>query len=244
MVSAPPESVVQLLANWGDRAGAIQSKLTQYLDVLLRKNAEFNLTADRSPEDQWRKHVEDALLNARAIEQIMGAPGAGTRIVDVGSGGGMPGIVWAILWPAAHVTLVESISKKAAFLTHAARELGLSNVEVVNDRAEMVSHQAAHRESYDWASARALAAMPVLAEWTLPFVKIGGAVFAIKGAEIGDELKASRRATRLLGAPQPPQIHPYTRSDEKTSNLVILRKTDKSPSPYPRRAGIAQKSPL
>jgi 16S rRNA (guanine527-N7)-methyltransferase len=243
-VCAPPEAVVQLLWHWGERAAEIQAKLSRYIEILLRANAEFNLTADRQPDEQWRRHIEDALLNARAIEQIAGAPTAGLRIADVGSGGGMPGIVWAILWPQAKVALIETTDKKARFLERAANLQGLTNVTVIAERAELVAHQPGDRERYDWVSARALAALPVLAELTLPLARIGGSVFAIKGSDIADELKAARRAARLLGAPNPPQIHPYTRSDGKTSNLVIYKKTDKSPSPYPRRPGVAQKSPL
>lgn len=241
---APTEAVVQLLAHWGERAAELQAKLTRYVEFLLVMNREFNLTADSEPIEQWRRHIEDTLLNARLIEQIAGRPGAGKRILDVGAGGGVPGLVWAVLWPEADVTLAEATLKKARFLSRAGRELGLEHLHVIPERAEILAHQAAHRETYDWVTARALAPLPTLAEWTLPFAKLGGHLFAIKGADLNEEMKASRRAFRLLGAPALPVVHAYTRSDGKSCNLLVYTKSDKTPSPYPRRVGIASKNPL
>ncbi len=241
---APPSSTLALLARWETRADELRAKLAEFVALLLDANRFQNLTADRTPEKQWTAHVEDALHDAGIMEENFGRPGANSRILDVGSGGGMPGLVWAVLWPEASVVLLEANGKKARFLERAIHRLGLSRAWVIQDRAETAAHLAANREQFDWVTARALAPLPVLAEWTLPFAKWGGHVFAIKGDEIEEEMNSSRRAFGLLGAPEPPRIFPYTRSDGKTCRLLAFHKTAMTPSPYPRRIGVASKNPL
>lgn len=240
----PPQSTLDLLDRWGDRADAIRESLTRYVVLILEGNARANLTGAKDPQELWRGHIEDALHGATLLETHYGRPTPETRILDVGSGGGLPGIVWAILWPKSSVTLLDAREKKCAFLEAAAKILHLGNVEVVCDRAEIVAHRPDRRERYDWVTARALAPLAVLAEWTFPFAKWGGRVFAVKAAEIGDELDASKRAYKLLGAPAAPRLHDYTRADGKACLLVAAQKVGMTPSPYPRREGVATAKPL
>lgn len=240
----PPPPVLELLSVFEDRADEIAQKLGAYIGLLLRVNRSYNLTADRSPSDQWHRHVEDALRNGILLQAVLGAPEAATRILDVGSGGGVPGLVWAMLWPRAQVSLVEASEKKAAFLRLAIKELKLTGVQVHRLRAERLGLDPAHREAYDLVTARALASLPTLAEWTMPFAKIGGAVAAIKGAAAQEELRKSKRAFKLLGAPERPQALDYARSDGMQGKLFLFRKSFLTPSAYPRREGVAAKNPL
>lgn len=222
----------------------MREKLIGYLKLLLETNQLFNLTGDADPEKQWRGHIEDALLNAAMMERINGERIGSARIADVGSGGGLPGIVWAILWPESRVTLVEATTKKAEFLKRVGETLGLSNLTVLGERAEVIGHGRDLREKFDWVTARALAEISVGSEWTVPLCKIGGRIIFIKGAVVAEEVKAARRALRVLGVPNDARVEPYTRSDGKTSNLVILKKTERTPSPYPRRVGVSSQNPL
>ncbi|MBI3736765.1 16S rRNA (guanine(527)-N(7))-methyltransferase RsmG [Candidatus Sumerlaeota bacterium] len=241
---SPPESTFALLGHWGDRAGGIGKLCARYIALLFEANQIHNLTADAAPEKQWAAHIEDALHAAILMETHLGRPAEGARILDVGSGGGLPGLIWAILWPQARVHLLEATAKKAGVLQKMVARLELTNAEVIADRAELAAHLPKHREQYDWVTARALAPLPVLAEWTTPFAKSGGWVCAIKGNDIDEELKASRRGFRLLGASAAPTVQSYTRADGKACRLLMFHKTEMTPSPYPRRASVTLHSPL
>lgn len=254
-----PAEIRELLAARGDRAPELERSMAEFIELLLDRTRTVNLTGDREPAAQWLRHIGDALVVARQIEQLCSAPGEvraadaargltepeePARILDVGAGGGVPGLVWASLWPNAYVDLLEATGKKVDFLNDAIRTLGLARTKVLAERAEKVAHRDEHREQYDWVSTRALAPLPTLVEWTLPFVKVGGYVFAIKGEDIAEELRASRRGRRLLGSPGDPLVMAYTRPDGRPCHLIVMKKTEWTPSPYPRRTGIAARSPL
>ncbi len=240
----PPNVIHDMLERFGERSDDLQRMLTEYLALLLEANQIHNLTGDDTPEKQWLGHIGDALSVAELWESRVGKPVAGSRILDVGSGGGVPGLILGMLWPKTRVDLLEATEKKAEFLKRVVKSLGLANVGGIVDRAETVGHDPQYRESYDWVTARALAPLPVLAEWTIPFLKVGGRLLAIKGSELDEELKESKRAFKLLGAIAPPEIISYVRPDEKKCKLVVYHKTTLSPSPYPRRVGIASTHPL
>lgn len=241
---AAPESTRRLLAAWPDREEALAGRLRDYVGYLLRQNRRFNLTGDRESETQWRAHVEDALKCGEIIQACEGGSMDGRRVLDVGSGGGVPGLIWALLWPGARVTLVEATAKKARFLEAAAGLLGLGNVRVLARRAEELAHEPAHRESYDVVTARALAALPALAEWTVPFLKTGGRLCAIKGPEVGAEIEQARSAFSALGAAEEPEIVPYRRGDGRDCHLLIYAKQRPTPKTYPRRGGATKRRPL
>lgn len=241
---AAPDSTRALLARWGDRADPLALKLAEFITLLLTGNQVCNLTGDPAPRELWARHVEDALHNAATIETLCGAPDAQTRILDVGAGGGLPGLIWAILWPEARVDLLDATEKKVHFMRWAAHRLGLGHVRAVHERAETLGVEPAWREQYDWVSARAVAPLQTLAEWTVPFVKLGGRAFAIKGDAVEAEFRDARRAYRLLGVPEPPRLHTYTRADAKRCTLVEFVKREWTPSPYPRRASVAARIPL
>lgn len=215
--------------------GGDLDRLGAFLALLLETNERFNLTSVTEPAAAWMRHIFDSLtLFPLLIESL----DDGARIIDVGSGGGLPGIPLAIVMPAMHFTLLEATGKKAGFLREAAAKLGLANVGVVEARSEKAGQDPAHREQYDAATARAVGPMSVIAELTVPLVKVGGRVFLIKGQKADEELAAARKAFHLLHARH------ETTLDTPTGRIVILDKPRKTPAAYPRRDGEPKRTPL
>lgn len=201
-----------------------REKLARWVESLLSTPG---LTSAASPEDAWRIHVEDALVAASLVDR--------GPVVDVGSGGGSPGIPLAAAHPELRFDLLEASEKRCAFLRAAAREF--PNVSVVRARAEEHG-AAAGRDAYGTALARALAPPPVAAEWCLPLVAPGGRVVLFTG-EL-DLARLAAVADRLGGAR--PEIIPVEGFEQR--NLVVIEKTKPTPSGFPRRAGVARKRPL
>jgi 16S rRNA (guanine527-N7)-methyltransferase len=208
-------------------------------EELMCWNEKFNLTAIRDSEGIRTKHFLDSLT---AFSEI-GLPFSG-KIIDIGTGAGFPGIPIKIVAPHARLTLVESVGKKAQFCQHMVEVLGLENVEVLTSRAEDLGMPGRHREKYDWAVARAVASMPVLAEYLLPLVKVGGAILAQKGESAHVEVQSAQNAIRVLGGKlrRISQVTLPGVVDERF--LVVIEKQAATPSQYPRRAGIPAKKPL
>src|SRR2546430_4703229 len=164
-----------------------------------------------------------------------------TTLVDVGSGGGLPGLPLKITVPRLEVTLVEADGRKSAFLTQACARLGLAGVRVVDRRAEDAAHDDGLREAFDVAVARALAPMPVLAELCLPFVRVGGRLLAQKTTD--EDLSAAARAIELLGG-GPLRIEPAPSKARSAGTAVVVAKVGPSPDAYPRGAGGPGRRPL
>lgn len=213
--------------------------LATYERELLEWNEKFNLTAIRDVEGIRAKHFLDSLSCALAWKE-----NPPRRLIDVGTGAGFPGIVLKILYPTLKLTLVESVGKKANFCAHIVETLGLENVEVVTARAEDLGQHPAHREKYDWAVARAVAALPVLSEYLLPLVKVGGGMLAQKGESGPAEANTSEKALKLLGGrlKQLVKVELPGVADERY--LVLIDKVAATPPGYPRKAGIPSKKPL
>lgn len=211
----------------------------RYERELLEWNARYNLTAIREPEAIRSKHFLDSLTCVLAWRDS-----PPSTLIDVGTGAGFPGIPLKILYPALSLTLVESVGKKAAFCRHVTAALGLDRVEVLQARAEEVGQMPEHRERYDWAVARAVANLPILVEYLLPLVRVGGGILAQKGESGPAEAHASERAIRLLGGRlrQLMEVHLPGVADERY--LVIIDKTAATPANYPRRVGMPAKKPL
>jgi 16S rRNA (guanine527-N7)-methyltransferase len=214
------------------------AQLSQYLDVLLAANQRMNLTriTDRAAAEV--QHVGDALT----LLPHLPPPGQPLRLVDVGSGGGVPGIPLAIARPDAAVMLVESTKKKAAFLKDAVKQLGLNNVSVSEWRAEDVGRSNS-RETFDVAIARAVATLDWLAEWCLPLVKKGGTLLAMKGARAAEEVPAARKVIQLLGGGEP-VVHPVVLPGSEHRVIVEVPKIGRTSDRYPRPATQAKGKPL
>src|SRR5256884_6807947 len=183
------------------------------------------------PADQL---IDDALV-------LLDHLGDAKRLVDVGSGGGLPGLPLKIARPELAVTLVEADSGKAAFLVQACARLGLVDVEVVARRAEEVGHDARYRESFDVAVARALAPLPVLVELCLPLVRIGGRLLAQKTDK--EEVAAARRAIEVLGG-ELESVSPAPSTARASGTIVVISKVRPTPSTHPRRPGVPARKPL
>jgi 16S rRNA (guanine527-N7)-methyltransferase len=211
----------------------------RYLALLLEWNQRLNLTAVRDPAGIQQRHYLDSLSCATLTGDL-----AGQRLVDVGAGAGFPGLPLKILYPTLALTLVESVAKKARFLEAAVKELGLFGVTVVVDRAENVGHMAEHREAYDWAVARAVAALPTLAEYLLPLCRVGGRMLAQKGPRAAAELEEAAWAIETLGGGRAAIHDVHVPGLDETRALVVVPKVAPTPADYPRRPGVPGKSPL
>ena len=213
--------------------------LACYEDELLAWNARINLTAIDTPETIRIKHFLDSLTCLLAMRERPAG-----RIIDVGSGAGFPGLPIKIAYPSVRLTLVESVGKKADFCRHISDKLGLENVEVIQGRAEEIGQDLDHREQYDWALARAVAILPVLAEYLLPLVRIGGGMIAMKGESAPAEAHAAEKALRLLGGSIKRMIPVALPGVADERYLVVIDKVVATPKQYPRRVGVPAKKPL
>jgi 16S rRNA (guanine527-N7)-methyltransferase len=213
-----------------------------YYQELLDWNKRVNLTRITGYEEVQIKHFLDSLTVALAWQPL--TPNADFRLIDVGTGGGVPGIPLKILLPNIKLMLVDSIAKKAAFLHHLKRELGLDNVEIVVGRAEELAHQPKYRGNFDIVLSRGVAPMVTLVELTLPFCFIGGSFIAQKKGVIDQEISQARKAISLLGGRlrEVKRVNLEEFTDER--RLVIIDKVAPTPELYPRRPGIPAKRPL
>lgn len=194
---------------------------------------------------EWSRLLLDHILDS--LSCLLHTPVLGSgRLVDVGSGGGLPGIPIKIVRPSAELTLLEATGKKAKFLRQVSEDLGLKNTEVVNERAEIVGREPGYREKYDVATARALAPLPTISEYCLPLVKKGGCLLAMKARPDSAEIEAGRKAASLLGGEvsEVVEVDFLPELPAKQRCLVIVNKVSETPREYPRRTGIPKKSPL
>jgi 16S rRNA (guanine527-N7)-methyltransferase len=221
-----------------------RERFARYRDLLLERGARFNLTAIRDPLEIERRLFLDALAMIPALDHIFasanGAERWPVRLIDIGSGAGFPGLALKIARPALDVTLVDATAKKTAFLTEAIETLGLQSITAVHGRAEELGQDPAYRATFDVGTARAVASLPTLLEYVVPFLVVGGAAFLPKGLEIDDELRVGRRAAATLGA----EIVSSERLSVPTTRLIIARKTAPTPAVYPRRTGLPSREPL
>ncbi|MCI8303246.1 MAG: 16S rRNA (guanine(527)-N(7))-methyltransferase RsmG [Lawsonibacter sp.] len=216
---------------------ALQS-LDRFCQMLLRQNQVMNLTAIREPEGVARLHMLDcaALLKFCDFQ--------GKTLIDVGTGAGFPGMVLKMLVPSLKVTLLDSLKKRLDWLQEVCGSLSLQSIQTLHARAEEQSLAEDFRDSFDFASARAVADLRVLCELCLPYVKIGGSFLAMKSTGSDQELAAAAHAIRFLGG-KLADIHDYTiPGTEITHRLIIIQKTAPTPRSYPRRWAKIQKEPL
>ena len=211
------------------------AQLDRYAEILVDYNKKVNLTAITSPEGIEDRHFADSLLFA-AQPEVQG------KMVDVGTGAGFPGIVAKIYKPDLQLTLMEPTGKRVDFLRYACAELGLTGVEFAKERAEEAARKI-WREQFDIASARAVAALPILCEYCLPLVKVGGVFLAMKGPEADAEAKASGNALKKLGGAYA-ETRTFTLPDGSARGLVLCKKISQTPTVYPRNGGKIAKKPL
>jgi 16S rRNA (guanine527-N7)-methyltransferase len=213
--------------------------LITYEKELTEWNQKFNLTAIRDVESIRTKHFLDSFSCVLAWKANPPA-----RLIDVGTGAGFPGIPLKILYPHMKLTLVESVGKKAMFCQHIVSVLGLEDVDVIHKRAEDLGQNQKHRESYDWAVARAVANLNVLSEYLIPFVKLGGRMLAQKGESGPAEAQSAEEAMRLLGGKLEQLIPVHLPGVADDRYLVVVEKVAATPPKYPRKPGMPMKQPL
>jgi len=225
--------------------------LTRFAQKLQTANQRINLTRIVETEDIYLRHFADA-LQALPLLDTMGDAG---QLLDVGSGPGVPGLVLACARRAWTITSLEATGKKVQFQESVVEDLGLGNVTLVQGRAEVEAHKEKHREHYEVVTARALAPLPVLLELCVPYLRRGGALLAFKGPSVSEELQQSTRALDILGG-NLEKVETYSLAQMATLigvdapergvsfSLVVVRKTGKTPSRYPRPNGVLRSQPL
>ena len=218
---------------------AREEKFRRYYDEMTRWNARVNLTSITKWEEVQARHYVDSLTVSLAVPRDILESG---RFVDVGSGGGFPGVPLAIAFPGLRATLIESTGKKVDFLVALKEALALPHVDILKGRAETLAHRTDLRESFDFAVARAVGSIPVLAELTLPYCRVGGRVVAQKTLGIDDELRSAETAFQVLGGRLRGIKEIEGAGDSRA--LVVLEKIEPTPDRYPRRPGIPTKRPL
>jgi 16S rRNA (guanine527-N7)-methyltransferase len=208
--------------------------LGQFLDLLAEANKRMNLTRIVDREQAWSRHVLDSLTLLPYIEAV-----EARHLLDLGTGGGFPGIPLAIVRPDLPVTLLEATGKKARYLAETVATMGLENVTVLSERAETLgSPDGGGRAAWDVVTARAVGGMPVLLELALPLITDGGLLLAIKGERAADEIEASAKALHILHATV------ETTARTPTGTIVAVRRAGPISKIYPRRPGEPARAPI
>ena len=216
----------------------IISKLILYMDILIRKNQVMNLTAITDPVEIVNLHFLDSCAAAVFFDFNR------KSLIDIGSGAGFPGMPLKILIPDLDLTLLDAQNKRVDFLKSLGESLNLNNINYIHGRAEETARDLQYHENFDFAVSRAVAALPVLIELALPFVKIGGRFLAMKSIRADQELSDAARAIQILGG-EVEKIQDYTIPGADISHrLIIIHKIKPTPSRYPRAFAKIKKSPL
>lgn len=213
--------------------------------LMLETNQTMNLTALKDEPSFMTRHLADCLLAAKYLPQKKGL-----TLLDVGSGGGMPALPFAIVRPALEITALDATAKKTAYIAHAANVLGLKNVHILNGRAEELGTDLRYREKFDIVCARAVAELRILLEWCVPFLKTGGFFLALKGKNGLIELESAKNAAAKLACTLEAdenvclveQINEETIANER--HIFLFRKTRPTEKIYPRRNAMITKKPL
>lgn len=221
------------------------SQLAAYRDLLFTANQSMNLTAVRDLTGIEQRLILESLRLVAPLRSLLDPAARGRRsVIDLGTGGGLPGVVLAIACPELSVYLLDATGKKVAFLDRVVDSLELANTTTIHARAEEVGHQPRYRSAFHIVTARAVSTLPALLELGLPLLRVGGHLVLPKGVAIDDELAAGQRAARILGGEIVSSDLLSDAGSTIDTRLVIARKSAPTPSIYPRRPGIPSKSPL
>lgn len=218
-----------------------RDQLRRYRDLLLERNARTNLTAIRDPDGVDQRLIAESLRLAPALDA---ATATGDEAIDIGTGGGIPGMPLAIARPDLRWTLVDATAKKVAFLQDVVNELTLPNVVLYHGRIEELAHEPHLRGRYSVLTARAVSSLPALLELGLPMIRIGGTLLLPKGPDIADEIAAARQAAGMLGGRIVSHDPLPDAGTDVETTLVVVSKEHETPGTYPRRAGVPARSPL
>ena len=212
-------------------------RLDKFAELLIETNKSFNLTAIKEPDDVTVKHFADCL----AIFKYVNIP-ENAKIIDVGTGAGFPGLVLKLSRPDINMTFLDSTKKKLGFIENVLNECGVKG-ETLHMRAEEAAQLSKYREQFDFATARAVAALPVLSEYCLPFVKQGGSFVSMKSAESNEEMEAARKAIGILGGKINEDIV-FDLVENMPRRIITIKKNSQTPTKYPRPSAQIAKKPL
>ncbi len=211
----------------------------KYKSLLKEWNEKINITAITEDTEIDIKHFLDSLTIFKT-----GKVTWGKSIIDIGTGGGFPGVPMKIIDPSLKVTLFDSLNKRLIFLNEVIDELKMKDITTVHGRAEEFGRKAEFREKFDIATSRAVASLNILAEYALPFVKHGGYFIAMKGPDVDEEIEESLDAIALLGGELEEKIEVTLPESDIVHTLLVIRKKNKTPAKYPRGGGKPKKDPL
>ena len=208
-----------------------------YMNLLIEWNEKMNLTAIIEPEEIILKHFIDSITILKEIKDD-------SKIVDVGTGAGFPGIPLSIMNPTLKITLVDSLNKRLIFLQEVVDKLKLKNIEIVHARAEEFGQNKKYREKFDISTSRAVANLSTLSEYLIPLVKLGGKVISMKAAEAQDEINEAKKAIEILGG-KIEKIEEFNLPQSDIGRTIItIKKERQSPNKYPRKPGTPSKEPI
>lgn len=214
-------------------------KFEKYKDLLIEWNKKINITSIDDEEEIYLKHFIDSVIIKKYVIIKEGA-----KTIDVGTGGGFPGIPLKLVDNDMKITLLDSLNKRIKFLDEVVKDLNLKDVECIHGRAEDFGQDKNYREKYDYGFSRAVASLNVLLEYVLPFIKKDGLFIAFKGSNFNDEIQDSKNALRILGG-KIIDLKEYNLPDSDISrSLIVIKKIKNTPMKYPRRPGTPNKKPL
>lgn len=210
-----------------------------YYHHLIEKNKVMNLTAITEYQEVIDKHFVDSLLLA-GVRDLTGE----MSVIDVGTGGGFPGIPLKIAFPNLKITLLDSLNKRVNFLNEVIEELQLQEIEAIHSRAEDAGQNVKYREKYDLCVSRAVANLSALSEYCLPFVKPSGCFISYKSTNIDEELKQAGKAIKVLGGRLEQPVTVQIPETDIYRQFIMIQKKSHTPKVYPRKAGTAAKNPI
>ena len=213
-----------------------------YAELLVHWNEKVNLTSITDFDEIVEKHFWDSL--SLEIQPVFSREIWNGNLIDVGTGAGFPGIPLKIFFPNLKVTLMDSLNKRVNFLNQVIEELALKKIEAIHGRAEELAQSPFYREQYGLCVSRAVASLPVLAEYCISFVRKGGSFVAYKSGQVQEELEQGKKAIKVLGGSIQKTEKFVLPGTDFSRSLIVIRKVEPTPKKYPRRAGTPAKQPI